>query len=332
MRGFSRGFWGVAGGLAAAGVMMSCVGSEAYAEVGPDLLLKPWGEGVTVETSNDVFGVWGNETEQGDELDLFYFASDGRGKLDGVLHPNVSVGYKFHALSIDSENENLPSGLTNAAMAVSYDAGMISDQWRLGYTFGLGTANDGDFNDSDSYYAIADVAGTWYMSQTKQFVFGVSFDGNRDVMPDVPLPFVQFNHYVSPELQYTLGFFNAVTWKPNEAFGVTVGTGLYPGGEVVGVSAKATWYATENVDVFVGFDRASEGFRYNDQKDRRLFFMYNKVELGTKIRVADRIDFNGGVGYAFNQKFEEGFDLRTTDTIAEAENHSFVSFSFDAKF
>ena len=49
--------------------------------------------------------------------------------------------------------------------------------------------------------------------------------------------------------------------------------------------------------------------------------------------LADRaIDARAGVGYAFDQEFSTGFDIRDTDTVAELSDEAFFFFTVQGRF
>ncbi|QQE11010.1 hypothetical protein JD969_16125 [Planctomycetota bacterium] len=320
--------------LALVGALVgSCfVGQSLQAEVGPGLLFKPWQEDVKLETQNSVYSIIGNETGQGEDFDMNYFVSSARMNMEQFGQANLNVGYKVTSIQIDTDQAGLPSSLNNIAAAVSYDFGEIADNWTLGYTLGMGTANDGHYDNSDSYYGMATVAGTYSFDAQRKLSFGLTYDGNRSAFPDAPLPFVQYFHYVSPELQYMLGLYSSVTWRPTEDIVISAGSGLFPGGQIIGADARASWYVTEQTELFISFDQMTEGFYQDDRDNRRLFFMYNMASIGTKFDVNEKMSIEGGVGYAFNQKLSEGFDTRTLDTIAKPDDHAVLFLNVKADF
>ncbi|WP_145075335.1 hypothetical protein [Poriferisphaera corsica] len=319
--------------IMASAVLASLAASGmAQAEVGPGLLLKPWSEETQVETVNGGFTIFDNETGQEEDISIAYISSSSRMKLDKYDQPKISVGYTANSLIVDSDVAGLPGGLNNYAVAMAYDIGQVSDDWRLGYTVGMGTANDGHFQNTDSYYAMGSFAGTYMIDEQRSLVVGLTYDGNRDILPDVPLPFVQFNHYVSPQLQYMLGFYNRVNWQPNESFKLTAGSGLFPGGQIIGADVKASWLISERIETFVSFEQMTEGFYKDDRDDRRLFYRFNAAKVGVNYTLENGVNIEGGVGYAFNQSFSEGFDVRTLDKIAKPDDHALLFLNVSAAF
>ncbi|WP_432799257.1 hypothetical protein [Poriferisphaera sp. WC338] len=306
--------------LLCAVVMIVCVRVEA--QVGPQLLLSPWAEHEHWVASDDqpVFIV-GNETEGGADIDMVYYPSRGKVKFDKASKdPKWTLGYKFDAIVVDNKI-GIPGDLNDLAVAVGYSVGEIADDWTLDLGVGVGTANDGHWDNEDSWYALADAAATWRMDENKIMVVGLSFDGNRNVFPDAPLPFIQFTHYYSQTFQYRLGLINGVTWRPRKDIELKADLGSLFNDEVIGIDAKATWFVTEKFHVFGEFENVRNGFYQEGQGHERMFYMANFIDAGVRYIVNEGIDLSGGIGWAFNQRFATGFDIRDLTTVAEPEDH-----------
>ena len=306
--------------------------AQLRAQTGPQLYLLPFEPDTQIQSKNGAFSIFGNNTQQHDEIDIFYLWSDARAKLDAIKLPQMRFGYELHTLLIDSNTSVLPDALYNYNVGISYEFGEIFKDWDLALTAGIGTANDGHFSNATSYYGMGTLMLNYHLSPTQQVSVGVSFDGNRDIFPDTPLPFIQYYHYVSPEFQYILGLYNRLIWTPNPIFKITLGGGISLGGQVIGFDARASYFPIEDLELFLSFDNSTEGFFQNNQGRTRLFYMYNIAGGGFAYNITKKITFEAGAGYAFNQRFATGFDFRDLSTIVRPNDNAAVFLNLHADF
>ncbi|QQE10264.1 hypothetical protein JD969_12205 [Planctomycetota bacterium] len=306
--------------------------STLHAQTGPQLYLIPFPEDTEVQSRNGAFSIFGNNTDSDQAIDIFYLWSDARGKLDKLNLPQIHLGYELHTLLIDSPSNVIPDALYNYNLGLSYEFGEIFTNWDLALTAGIGTANDGHFSNLQSYYGMGTLMLNYHLSPTQQVSVGVSFDGNRDIFPDVPLPFIQYYHFVSPQFQYVLGFYNQLNWKPNEQFQIKGGAGIMLGGQVIGADVRASYFPTKNFELFLNFDNSTEGFFQNNQGRTRLFYMYNIAGGGFAWNITKKIQFEAGAGFAFGQQFATGFDFRNLNTVVRPDDNVAVFLNLHADF
>jgi hypothetical protein len=64
----------------------------------------------------------------------------------------------------------------------------------------------------------------------------------------------------------------------------------------------------------------------------RQFFQMRRVELGFRLIYTPLVDAGIGIGYAFDQGFSEGYDVRSLRNIAHISNEPYISLVLHGKF
>ena len=140
--------------------MSMVLASAAWAQTGPSLLIKPWGDQPQWASTFDepVFINHGHTKGDGGTIGILYYDSFGRVKFDhDNSDPNFWMGYRMLAIGIDGKQPNLPADLNDLSIATAFKLGEGTDGWRLSLLAGAGTANDGHWSNSDAIYGIADL-------------------------------------------------------------------------------------------------------------------------------------------------------------------------------
>ena len=315
-------------GLAFA-LFLGVAAASATAQTGPALLQEPWtGAETRFEADGGARIVGDSDLDgTGADLELVGYASQGRFRpsTDGT---SGAYGYALRGLELDTTDARLPERLVDVSLASGVRLGRWHG-WRLSFTGGLGFAGDRPFTDESALYGKVSVMGTHRVDEKRSWQLGLSFDGNRVVFPDVPLPMVSYRERVSPELAYALGIpFSSARWSPTERLTLSARTVAFVTG-----SFRARYRVRETVSIFAGFDSDTTGYHVEGtDPNRRLFHEQSRVEAGLRYDVADYGKVEVGGGYAFDRSFERGFDLTDTDTVREVEDAPFLRFAVELAF
>ena len=221
-------------------------------------------------------------------------------------------GTLYSALSTNLPD--FPKSLWDVAVVGAFKLGE-DERWRTSVLVGAGTANDAHFSNSDALYGIADFNAERKLTPDTSLHFGVHFDGNRNIWPDLPLPYLQYVARVDDTLGYALGVpRSAVTWRPLTPLVLHAEYNV-----PVNVNANASFYLNENLSLFGEYLDTTDGFYIDDAEKQRLFYSWQRVAAGVRIS-NDWLDARLGAGWAFNQEFSTGWDLRDTDTVVEPDD------------
>lgn len=300
----------------------------AHAQTSSALVLLPWGEHNHVEAAGGGWGLFNaNASHGGADVDLYRFSNFGRVR-PSTEHRDWAVGWKISQLEIDTSDAALPERLADQAVAGGLKLGTF-ERWAWGVVAGLGYAGNTPYNDGDAWYALGSLAAQTRLDDGGTLTVLVDYDGNRNVFPDIPLPGIAYANRLNGELRYTLGLpISALTWTPGDRW-MLKGTWVVP----FGFGVDARYFLTEDGSLFAGYTSQATGYHIQgDDKDRRLFFEQDRVEVGARWRLSQQADVLGAVGYAFNQSFERGWDLRDTDTVRDIGDEPFIRLRLNLSF
>jgi hypothetical protein len=270
----------------------------------------------------------GQLEDGGGGLQVFDWDSRGRIKVDRTERdPDGWIGYRVLTIDIHSRQEVLNHVFTDLALGFAAKLGSLGDQWMLSASAGAGTANDGRFDRTDTYYPVAAIDLARGAGDDPRWHVGLSLDGNRTLFPDAPLPYATFEKTVAPGLELRIGIPESqVVWKPCDS-----------------LTATALWefptnaFARLDMALVGGFGLLAEvrhqtdGFHLRDHEETRLFYELNTAEIGVRY-IASWIDLSLSGGVAFDQKLFTGFDLRRRSSLASPEDRPFVALTAQGTF
>ncbi|QQE10627.1 hypothetical protein JD969_14105 [Planctomycetota bacterium] len=307
--------------------------SIASAQVGPRLLTDQWrGLHHYGETYDQPILIYGNQTTRNESIDLVYYPSQGKGRTNPQeVEPTWRAGYKFITV-MSTNNFGLPSGLNDLAFQGAYKVGELTDNWHLEIGAGIGSANDGHWDNTEALYGLGDIIVKSQLDPKTILSVGIGYDGNRNLFPDIPLPIVQYHQLINDTFRYRLGLINGFTWTPNDAFELDADVGMLLSNQLLGINASATYSINKNIQFFAQFLNARSGFFLENQGTQRMFYFANYGLIGGTYVFNEKMDLSAGVGYAFDQRFAQGFDIRHLETFRELNSHFLFFFKLNGTF
>ncbi len=296
----------------------------ALAQTDLALMTKPWPTASPLDAGgNLLFIPTESDNAASDDVDLSFLRVAGRVRPDREAAHAFTVGYDVTHLDINTDDPLLPDRLHSSAVAAGAKLGAFDafDQsWEWGGSVGIGHASSNPFGDGNGWYALGSVFAITRLSERESLTLGVDFDGNRAVFPDLPLPAVTYQNRYSDQLTFLVGFpVNQIVWTPDDRWTVQLGAAG------IAFSARASYRLDDAVTLFAAYGGDGEGFHVaDDDGDRRLFFSAQTVEAGVELGVTETASLVVAGGFAFDQEFERGFDLRDTDTVRELDDAGYV--------
>ncbi len=310
--------------------------TSAMAQTGPDLLLEQFEKDKSYNLSGDITVLFnGNTDNSSADFGMTMYESKGRMKLDlGKIIPGIDraqprAGYELVVLDLDTNDPSLPGQFVD----VSVGAGMgiaAGEKWKAGLTLGVGYASSSVFDDGNAYYGKADLAVGYDIDETTQLGIVLSYDGNRPIFPDTPLPGFLYRKRLNDQTSIGIGFpFSSIEWKPDSRWTLKFKY-LMPDF----VTANVEYALSDNFAVFADLDARTYAFHWDelDRGDDRILFKQKRAELGVRGTIDDRFSFIAAGGYAFGGVFEAGFDLRESDEVAEISDEPYVRLAVEMKF
>lgn len=302
-------------------------------------LLAPWPQDARVQPAAQGAWQFDSETDNDDaDFQLSIYEAYGRARLGpGTIEEgSPAVGFRVKYLDLDSDDPALPPRLVDQAIGVGTGLGereLLGRTWRLGATLGVGYAGNNPFADFDAVYVVANLLARTDLNDKTELRVGLNFDGNRAIFPDLPLPTVVLTRRESERFSWNVGFpFLGFIWKPDDKLTIR-GRYLFPDdGELL-----AEYALSDHWTLFGGYDSTIDAFRIDGDDHDRLFFRQRRVEAGVRWspladerRASLALELAGG--YAFDQRFETGWDVRDLDDVAEVDAAPFVRASLMVLF
>jgi len=317
-----------------AALVLSVIGtlaSSADAQTGVGLLFKPWdgGERFEIDARAALFGEGETEDTGVDEgVQLSIYESSGRFKLNGEKESPFAIGYSFYYMNIDSDDDALPNRLVDQQVAIGAEL-FHCDGWAISLIGGAGYASSNPFADDDALYGRGDLIATRKIDENASIQVGLSFDGNRTFLPDIPLPFFAYSRKLSETLSFTLGLpYSSVRWIPADRWYLNASITPSPS-----LNIELGYEVVEQVTIYGAFRSDIRAFHIDgDDDNRRVFFEQSLAEVGVRWKPCPTCEIFLAGGFAFDQEFTRGWDTRDTDDVREISDEPFVRFGGRFRF
>ena len=303
----------------------------AAAQTGALLMVQPFAEGRTVELGSELTFINTGAIKGAGRGDLDIYDGWGRWRLGGEDQRRVTIGFDVTYLDIDAPVATAGTGVTrlvDQSVAVGLAVGAVAG-WQLDAVAGVGHSGNLPYSDGQALYALGDLIFTRELDDGASVQLFLNYDGNRGILPDVPLPGIAYHKRVSDTLAYTVGLpLSAVTWQAADSLCVKVDYAL-----PTTVNVRADWTVHPGVSVFGAFVNRLEAFAVtDDRRDRRVFFKQLRAEAGVRWEPCANFGVEVAGGVAFEQRFSRGFDLRDDETIAALTDEPYVKVAVDIGF
>lgn len=302
--------------------------APARAETRSNLMLRPMPEGKNADLKVEINRYLEAKTDAGLDYDMQLFATRGRVRVAPKLERRSPlVGWDVLYIDTETADPRVPSSLTETSVAVGF--GFPAGDWIIGVTAGVGFAGDKPFT-GRGWYGLGSISTTKRLNERDILQFGLDFDGNRPIFPDIPLPIVVWTRTWSEKVRTSIGFpFLGITWEPATWF-----TFEFRGIPGIFQTGSLSFHVHEQWDIFVRYRGAN--FRFfvdsfpNDH--RRLFYTEQRAELGVTATVAERWQISFAAGWAFEREYGTGWDVRDTSTLVALDKTPFFGLTVSVTF
>jgi hypothetical protein len=269
-----------------------------------------------------------SETEDDDDIDLSIYESTGRYRIRDEAYRGFTMGYELIHLDLATTDPLLPERLIDTSAAVGLDV-FKETGWRLAVTAGGGFAGDTPFSDRHAWYAKGSIVSIHGLDEQSELMLSLFFDGNSVIFPDVPLPAIAYSRRSSDTLSYTVGLpFSSIRWVPVDKLTLSFGYAL-----LTNFSVMADYEFIDTWHVFASFGSRTDAFHLeNDDEHRRLFFEQRRAEAGLRWEPCRNASLLLAGGFAFDQEFSRGFDLRDTDEVQEIDDAPYLRAAISLSF
>jgi len=303
---------------------------HAFAQTGPTLLLKPFPKEQAIQARADaLFFDAGHTKESDDAFRLSMYESQGRWRVQPGNLISPRIGWDATFIDLHTDFAGLPDQLTDQSVAIAMPIAKYGD-WIVGASVGIGYAGDAPFGDGDAWYGKGTLSVFKLFNDTDALVFALDYDGNRSILPDVPLPGVAYTRRVARDFFFVIGApVTSIEWRPDERLRVEL---VYTIPDTV--DASVGYAFVKGWTIFGNFESRREGFFINGlpANHDRLIFQQRRAEVGLRWEPRKDFLFSVAGGYAFGQEFSTGFDARDTDLVADVSDEPYLRFGVDIRF
>ncbi|BAM04765.1 hypothetical protein [Phycisphaera mikurensis] len=323
--------------------------ATAQAQTGTALLTSYWEPGQVLAVQGDSTRVPTETRGPGEATDTDIWASrtrlrarvgsdgsPGEGAAGGML-----FGHEYTHVDFSGGGESVPERLVRQEMDVGFTLdeqtfyvggdGLFSGAWTPALEVGFGHASTNPYEDDRGWYGLASVQAERVSANGNRLLLGLTYDGNRSTLPDLPLPLVLFRKPLSidpqtgrpsaAEIGLTLGYPETrLIYKPDTRWTLSAGFS-----QLDAFTALASYRVNEHVTVLAGYGGFYDQFHDADTKERRrIFVVGQRLEVGATITPVQRLSFTLTGGWGFGQQLRRGYDLRSTEEIQEFDDAAFV--------
>jgi len=299
------------------------------AQVDSNLLREEWrSENHWVDSYDKPFFVLKGKDADGETFGAFHWDSLGRFKLDREdAHPSAWGGYKILTISIGTNAPFAENGLYDIGLAVAGKLGRLGENWTLEASGGVATANDGHFSNTEAIYPAATVVAQHQIAQREFLQLGVTYDGNSELLPGMPLPVIEYEAVLGPSVKFRAGFPHAqVEYRPWPSVALQL-MAEYP--------TNARFHG--EVDIGAGFrlftevQRRIDGFHQDDAGRDRVFVLLHTAEGGLRF-VTSWIDVSLSGGWTFGNEVFTGYDMREHEQTYRPGNRPMIALTVQGTF
>ncbi|MEM8494711.1 MAG: hypothetical protein AAF663_04935 [Planctomycetota bacterium] len=302
---------------------IACSALATHAQTDLALMTTPWRAASPIDGGGSVlFLPTEVDAAGGEDVDLSFIRYAARFRPDLKSDQKLTFAVDQTYLGIETGDALLPERLNNTAVAAGMLLGgfqAFDKPWEWGASIGVGHASSNPFGDGQGWYGLGSVFAQTRLDEASTLMVGVDFNGNRAVFPDLPLPAFVYTTRVNEQLTLALGLpINTLIWTPDDYWRVQLAA--------AGIAFNATvdLKLDDFVSLFASYGGDGEGFHVaDDDSNRRLFYSAQVVEAGIRFGVTETTSLTFAGGFAFDQEFERGFDLRDTDTVRELDDTAY---------
>lgn len=307
-------------------IALGCFVAGASAQTTSEITLKPWTDPTFGETVDKVLyqeqGHVKGEDDRGAQV--FFWDSTGRFRFSKSDPNAFTLGYRYLTTNFDTNSPNVPDTLDDLSLAAGIHLGEMGG-FKTSVVAGAGYSGDNLFADASGVYGLAHLILERPLNETDSLVLTLDYDRSSAFLPDVPLPGFAYVRR-GESLSYALGFpESSVGWEISPGLRLDARYAVPFTGEVTLEKALGG-----GVSVFGNYTNFFNAFfQDNEPRENRLFYEMRRAEVGVRYLRDDifrgmDLDLALVVGYAFDQQFSEGFDVRGRDPVAELSDEPYI--------
>jgi hypothetical protein len=318
-------------------VLVGCalsIASPVRAQIDTRLVLDPYPEGAFAITNDHVlFQTEGDVNPEHDKnAQVFRWESDGRFRFSKTDPSALAIGYRWTTMNFDTNSDVIPEHLDDVGLAFGFHVGQIADG-DVAVVLGMGYTGDNPFDNETGIYGSGHMTWQHAINKTDSLALSVDYQGDQTFLPDVPLPGFQYIHR-DETLSFGFGYPRSwAHWVILDSLELDANYAVPYTGDVT-----LTYRFTKTFSVFGQYANSFEGFVASEQDaTNRIFLNMSRAEVG--IRYCDPnfmqkffLDASLALGYAFEQNFSSGFDVRDNNKFSSISDEPYIGLLLVGRF
>jgi hypothetical protein len=303
------------------------VTGSARAQTMSRLTLDPWHGTDLAETyDHPLIEQHGHADNNPSGSQVFWWDSYGRVRFNRQEQESPFVAYRVLAIDAGTDSQFIKSSMWDIDLAVGIHLGQV-DGWKVSTVLGAGYSSTHPFVHTTGIFGIGHLLFERPIDDNDALVLSVDYEGNGGFLPDVPLPGFAFVHR-EEKIDYVLGYpLSKIVWRPAPPWEFSVNYTVPFSGDVDAeyhVAKHFGLYANA-ANFFQGFVVARSANNPTGDITNRQFYQMRRVETGVRLIFDPWIDASLGIGYAFDQEFSTGFDVRNLTPFSHISNEPYIS-------
>lgn len=293
-------------------------------------LFRPWPGTQAAESNPSITLQNAGHIKGGEDgVHLMTFESEGRWRLNQKYKLAPTLGYSARSIHFHSDSPLLPESLTDVSFGFGTPLKQFDTGWFMAASGAVGYAGDAAFSDSAAWYGRGTLLFGKQLGKDQMLLLGVDYDGNRTILPDIPLPGIAWSARLDPTLQAAIGFpYNSVFWQPRPDVRVDF---YYTIPSLFRL--KIGYNPVHDVLLFTELRNTFSAYHVKDYpSDRRLFFEDTRLEAGVRWQPYKLLGVTAAIGYAFGQELHRGFDSRSLHSVAKLSDEPYLRFALEWKY
>jgi hypothetical protein len=259
--------------------------------------------------------------------EISHWDSYGRVRINRDDKDAPFFGYRVLFSDASTGSPLIHSAMDEFDLALGLHLGQIAD-WDISTMLGVGYSNTHPFVNSQGYFGIGHLTAEHHFDDNNSIVLSMDYEGNGGLLPDVPLPGFAFLHH-EQKLDVMFGYpMSSVRWRPMDKLEITASYTVPYSADL-----DVEYRVVPHFGLYGDAANFFQGFITNngDIGDRQ-FFQMRRVETGVRVIFDPWVDAALGIGYAFDQGFSVGEDVRNLTPITHVSNEPYIALIIRGRF
>ncbi len=322
------------------GVLLAIVifgmAGTARAQVDTSMLLTPWNKTDYVQTYDRlVFEPTGHVRGTDERDQIWMDQSIGRARFHKDNPDAFTIGWQTFTVGLhpkDPRGLGLPKKVDEVDVAVGIHLFSVGE-FKFSTILGAGFSGNNLFAGKNGILGIGHLLVEHPLNKTDSLALTLDYDGARGLLPDIPLPGFALTRKTPGNVTYTIGFPRSqVRWEWKDRATVELTYEVPYTADLL-----LTYPLSQHVGLYGEASQFWRGFEIeNRSRSDRFFFQNSRVEGGVHLVYGNFfgrfLDVAVGVGYAFNQRSSNGFDVRNVQPGRRFSDEPYVALYLRGKF